>query len=137
MRIDVLWKIIYGCIAGQFIQKVIELVSGKKGSIPWDTQLVGLFAVFSDNTSIAGDQYILIGEVEYDKILYKNASAIYDILANSNMVSNRFSFSRLYSVSQNAYPDAYGYMISNSASGRFVNKMTQLAVLRAFKELTT
>lgn len=135
MRLDIPIKIMYGCIAGRFIQKVFTLLAGKRGSLHGDNQIVGMFAVYTDTTSIAQDQYLLIGNVEYGKIIYRAPTAIFDLLREaSNMRAQRWEFLRIDVRSLNNYPDSYGSITSTGASGRFMDQRTQYAVIRAFKE---
>lgn len=135
MRLDIPIKIMYGCIAGRFIQKVFTLLAGKRGSLHGDNQIVGMFAVYTDTTSIAQDQYLLIGNVEYGKIIYRTPTAIFDLLREaSNMRAQRWEFLRIDVRSLNNYPDSYGSITSTGASGRFMDQRTQYAVIRAFKE---
>lgn len=135
MRLDIPIKIMYGCIAGRFAQKVFTLLAGKRGSLHGDNQIVGMFAVYTDTTSIAQDQYLLIGSVEYGKIIYRTPTAIFDLLREaSNMRAQRWEFLRIDVRSLNNYPDSYGSITSTGASGRFMDQRTQYAVIRAFKE---
>lgn len=135
MRLDIPIKIMYGCIAGRFVQKVFTLLAGKRGSLHGDNQIVGMFAVYTDTTSIAQDQYLLIGNVEYGKIIYRTPTAIFDLLREaSNMRAQRWEFLRIDVRSLNNYPDSYGSITSTGASGRFMDQRTQYAVIRAFKE---
>lgn len=131
MRLDIPIKIMYGCIAGRFVQKVFTLLAGKRGSLHGDSQIVGMFAVYTDTTSIAQDQYLLIGSVEYGKIIYRTPTAIFDLLREA---SNRWEFLRIDVRSLNNYPDSYGSITSTGASSRFMDQRTQYAVIRAFKE---
>lgn len=138
MRLDIPIKIMYGCIAGRFIQKVFTLLAGKRGSLHGDNLIVGMFAVYTDTTSIAQDQYLLIGNVEYGKIIYRTPTSIFDLLREaSNMRAQRWEFLRIDVRSLNNYPDSYGSITSTGASGRFMDQRTQYAVIRAFKEFTT
>ena len=125
----------YGCIAGRFVQKVFTLLAGKRGSLHGDNLIVGMFAVYTDTTSIAQDQYLLIGNVEYEKIIYRTPTAIFDLLREaSNMRAQRWEFLRIDVRTLTNYPEAYGSITSTGASGRFMDQRTQYAVIRAFKE---
>ena len=135
MRLDIPIKITYGCIAGRFIQKVFTLLAGKRGSLHGDNQIVGMFAVYTDTTSIAVDQYLLIGNAEYEKIIYRTPTEIYDLLREaSNRRAQRWEFYQIDVLSLANYPKAYGSITSTGASGRFMDQRTQYAVIRAFKE---
>ena len=135
MRLDIPIKIMYGCIAGRFVQKVFTLLAGKRGSLHGDNLIVGMFAVYTDTTSIAQDQYLLIGNVEYEKIIYRTPTAIFDLLREaSNMRAQRWEFLRIDVRTLTNYPEAYGSITSTGASGRFMDQRTQYAVIRAFKE---
>lgn len=140
MRLDIPIKITYGCIAGRFIQKVFTLLAGKRGSLHGDNQIVGMFAVYTDTTSIAVDQYLLIGNAEYEKIIYRTPTAIYDILREAdnrqNMRGQKWEFDRIVVLSLANYPESYGSITSTGTSGRFMDQRTQYAVIRAFKEFT-
>jgi hypothetical protein len=128
----------YGCIAGRFVQKVFTLLSGKRGSLHGDNQIVGMFAVYADTTSITQDQYLLIGNAEYEKIIYRTPTEIYDLLREaSNMRAQRWEFYQIDVLSLTNYPESYGSITSTSASGRFMDQRTQYAVIRAFKEFAT
>lgn len=135
MRLDIPIKIMYGCIAGRFVQKVFTLLAGKRGSLHGDNQIVGMFAVYTDTTSIAQDQYLLIGNVEYGKIIYRTPTEIYELLREaSNMRAQRWEFYQIDVLSLANYPESYGSITSTRASGRFMDQRTQYAVIRAFKE---
>lgn len=135
MRLDIPIKIMYGCIAGRFVQKVFTLLAGKRGSLHGDNLIVGMFAVYTDTTSIAQDQYLLIGNVEYGKIIYRTPTSIFDLLREaSNMRAQRWEFLRIDVRSLTNYPESYGSITSTGASGRFMDQRTQYAVIRAFKE---
>lgn len=138
MRLDIPIKIMYGCISGRFVQKVFTLLAGKRGFLNGDNQIVGMFAVYTDTTSIAQDQYLLIGNVEYGKIIYRTPTAIYELLREaSNMRAQRWKFLRIDVRSLTNYPEAYGSITSIGASGRFMGQRTQYAVIRAIKEFAT
>ena len=138
MRLDIPIKIMYGCIAGRFVQKVFTLLAGKRGSLHGDNQIVGMFAVYTDTTSIAQDQYLLIGNAEYEKIIYRTPTEIYDLLGEaSSMREQRWEFNHIAVLSLADYPEAYGSITSTGASGRFMDQRTQYAVIRAFKEFAT
>lgn len=135
MRLDIPIKIMYGCIAGRFVQKVFTLLAGKRGSLHGDNQIVGMFAVYTDTTSIAQDQYLLIGNAEYEKIIYRAPTTIFDLLGEaSSMRAQRWEFNHIAVLSLADYPEAYGSITSTGASGRFMDQRTQYAVIRAFKE---
>ena len=135
MRLDIPIKIMYGCIAGRFVQKVFTLFAGKRGSLHGDNQIVGMFAVYTDTTSIAQDQYLLIGNAEYEKIIYRTPTTIFDLLGEaSSMRAQRWEFNHIAVLSLADYPEAYGSITSTGASGRFMDQRTQYAVIRAFKE---
>ena len=135
MRLDIPIKIMYGCIAGRFIQKVFTLLAGKRGSLHGDNQIVGMFAVYTDTTSIAQDQYLLIGNVEYEKIIFRTPTVIYELLWEAaNMRAQRWEFYRIDVLSLANYPKAYGLITSTGNSNRFMDQRTQYAVIRAFKE---
>lgn len=135
MRLDIPIKIMYGCIAGRFVQKVFTLLAGKRGSLHGDNQIVGMFAVYTDTTSIAQDQYLLIGNAEYEKIIYRTPTEIYELLREaSNMRAQRWEFYQIDVLSLANYPESYGSITSTGASGRFMDQRTQYAVIRAFKE---
>lgn len=138
MRLDIPIKITYGCIAGRFIQKVFTLLAGKRGSLHGDNQIVGMFAVYTDTTSIAVDQYLLIGNAEYEKIIYRTPTEIYELLREAaNMRAQRLEFDRIDVLSMANYPESYGSITSTGASSRFMDQRTQYAVIRAFKEFAT
>jgi len=138
MRLDIPIKITYGCIAGRFIQKVFTLLAGKRGSLHGDNQIVGMFAVYTDTTSIAVDQYLLIGNAEYEKIIYRTPTEIYELLREAaNMRAQRWEFDRIDVLSMANYPESYGSITSTGASSRFMDQRTQYAVIRAFKEFAT
>lgn len=141
MRLDIPIKIMYGCIAGRFVQKVFTLLVGKRGSLHGDNQIVGMFAVYSDTTSIAQDQYLLIGNVEYGKIISHTPTEIYELLWNAdkrmNLRSQRWEFDRIDVLSLSNYPESYGSITSTGASSRFMDQRTQYAVIKAFKEFAT
>jgi hypothetical protein len=135
MRLDIPIKIMYGCIAGRFVQKVFTLLAGKRGSLHGDNQIVGMFAVYSDATSIAPDQYLLIGNVEYGKIIHRTPMAIYELLREaSDMRAQRWKFEHIVVLSLANYPESYGSITSTGAAHRFMDQGTQYAVIRAFKE---
>ena len=138
MRLDIPIKIMYGCIAGRFVQKVFTLLAGKRGTLHGDNQIVGMFAVYTDTTCIAKDQYLLIGDAEYEKIIYRTPTAIYDLLREAdnrrNLREQRWEFDRIDVLSLANYPESYGSITSTGASGRFMDQRTQFAVIRAFKE---
>lgn len=132
MRLDMPIKIMYGCIVGRFVQKVFTLLVGKRGSLHGDSQLVGMFAVYVDTTSIAQSQYLLIGDAEEEKMLFRTPTKIYDLLREaSNMRGQRWKFQRITVMSPGNYPDSYGFITSSS---RFMDQKTQFAVIKAFKE---
>ena len=138
MRLDIPIKIMYGCIAGRFVQKVFTLLAGKRGSLHGDNQIVGMFAVYTDMTSIAVDQYLLIGNAEYEKIIYRTPTEIYELLREAaNMRAQRWEFDRIDVLSMANYPESYGSITSTGASSRFMDQRTQYAVIRAFKEFAT
>lgn len=138
MRLNIPIKIMYGCIAGRFIQKVFTLLAGKRGSLHGDNEIVGMFAVYTDTTSIAVDQYLLIGNVEYGKIIYRTPTAIFDLLREAaNMRAQRWEFDHIDVLALANYPESYGSIMSTGASGRFMDQRTQYAVIRAFKEFAT
>lgn len=138
MRLDIPIKIMYGCIAGRFIQKVFTLLAGKRGSLHGDNEIVGMFAVYIDTTSIAPAQYLLIGNVEYGKIIYRTPTAIFDLLREAaNMRAQRWEFDHIDVLALANYPESYGSITSTGASGRFMDQRTQYAVIRAFKEFAT
>jgi hypothetical protein len=125
----------YGCIAGRFVQKVFTLLAGKRGSLHGDNQIVGMFAVYTDTTSIAQDQYLLIGNVEYGKIIYRTPTSIFELLREpSNMQVQRWEFDHIDVLSLENYPESYGSITSTGASSRFMDQRTQYAVIKAFKE---
>ena len=135
MRLEIPIKIMYGCIAGRFVQKVFTLLAGKRGSLHGDNQIVGMFAVYIDPTSSAPAQYLLIGSVEYGKIIYRTPTAIFDLLREAaNMRAQRWEFYRIDVLSLANYPKAYGLITSTGNSSRFMDQRTQYAVIRAFKE---
>ena len=135
MRLDIPINIMYGCIAGRFVQKVFTLLAGKRGSLHGDNQIVGMFAVYTDTTSIAPDQYLLIGNAEYEKIIYRTPTEIYELLREaSNMRAQRWEFYQIDVLSLANYPESYGSITSTGASSRFMDQRTQYAVIRAFKE---
>lgn len=137
MRLDIPIKIMYGCIAGRFVQKVFTLLAGKRGSLHGDNQSVGMFAVYVDTTSIERPDYLLIGDAEEEKMLFRTPTAIYDLLCKaSNMRSQRWKFQRITVRSLDSYPDSYGSITSTGASRRFMDQKTQYAVIKAFKEFT-
>jgi hypothetical protein len=128
----------YGCIAGRFVQKVFTLLAGKRGSLHGDNQIVGMFAVYTDTTSIAQDQYLLIGNAEYEKIIYRTPTSMFELLWEaSNMWAQRWEFLRIDVLSLTNYPDSYGSITSTGASSRFMDQKTQYAVIKAFKEFAT
>ncbi len=138
MRLDIPIKIMYGCIAGRFVQKVFTLLAGKRGTLHGDNQIVGMFAVYTDTTSIAQDQYLLIGNAEYEKIIYRTPTEIYELLREaSNMRAQRWEFYQIDVLSLANYPESYGSITSTGASSRFMDQKTQYAVIRAFKEFAT
>jgi hypothetical protein len=125
----------YGCIAGRFVQKVFTLLAGKRGSLHGDNLIVGMFAVYTDTTSIAQDQYLLIGNVEYGKIIYRTPTSIFELLREpSNMQVQRWEFDHIDVLSLENYPESYGSITSTGASSRFMDQRTQYAVIKAFKE---
>lgn len=135
MRLDMPIKIMYGCIVGRFVQKVFTLLAGKRGSLYGDNQIAGMFAVYTDTTSITQDQYLLIGTTEHDKIVFRTPTKIYDLLREaSNMRGKRWSFFRIAVRPLDNYPDSYGSITSTGASRRFMDQRTQYAVIKAFKE---
>ena len=141
MKIGTLCKIIYGCIAGRFIQKVISLLTSNNASLHGgeglrgDEEIVGLFAIFSNPvSSISPTRYLLIGTTEYGKIIYRDASVIYDILADATVL-NGYLFDRITTISQNEFPLAYT-CLSNKPADQLIYPSTQKALFRAFKELT-
>lgn len=135
MRLEIPIKIMYGCIAGRFVQKVFTLLAGKRGSLHGDNQIVGMFAVYTDTTSIAQDQYLLIGNAEYEKIIYRTPTEIYELLREaSNMRAQRWEFYQIDVLSLANYPESYGSITSTGASHRFMDQKTQFAVIKAFKE---
>ena len=135
MRLDIPIKITYGCIAGRFIQKVFTLLAGKRGSLHGDNQIVGMFAVYTDMTSIAQDQYLLIGNFEYWKIIHRFPTVISELLREpSNMQVQRWEFDHIDVLSLENYPESYGSITSTGASRRFMDQRTQYAVIKAFKE---
>ena len=135
MRLDIPIKIMYGCIAGRFVQKVFTLLAGKRGSLHGDNLIVGVFAVYTDTTSIERPNYLLIGDAEEEKMLFRTPTAIYDLLREaSNMRGQRWKFQRITVRSPDNYPDSYGFITSTGASSRFMDQKTQFAVIKAFKE---
>lgn len=135
MRLDIPIKIMYGCIAGRFVQKVFTLLAGKRGSLHGDNQIVGMFAVYVDTTSIAQDQYLLIGNFEYWKIIHRFPTVISELLREpSNMQVQRWEFDHIDVLSLENYPESYGSITSTGASHRFMDQKTQFAVIKAFKE---
>ena len=135
MRLDIPIKIMYGCIAGRFVQKVFTLLAGKRGSLHGDNQIVGMFAVYTDMTSIAQDQYLLIGNFEYWKIIHRFPTVISELLREpSNMQVQRWEFDHIDVLSLENYPESYGSITSTGASRRFMDQRTQYAVIKAFKE---
>jgi hypothetical protein len=135
MKIGTLCKIIYGCIAGRFIQKVVSLLTSNNASLHGGEEIVGLFAIFNNPvSSISPTKYLLIGTTEYGKIIRRDASIIYDILADATVL-NGYSFDHLSSISQNAFPIAYT-CLSNAPASQLIYPSTQKALFRAFKELT-
>ena len=135
MRLDIPIKIMYGCIAGRFVQKVFTLLAGKRGSLHGDNQIVGMFAVYTDTTSIAQDQYLLIGNFEYWKIIHRFPTVISELLREpSNMQVQRWEFDHIDVLSLENYPESYGSITSTGASRRFMNQRTQYAVIKTFKE---
>ena len=138
MRLDIPIKITYGCIVGRFIQKVFTLLASKRGTLHGNNQIVGMFAVYVDTTSIERPDYLLIGDAEEEKILFRTPTEIYDLLREaSNMRSQRWKFQRITVRSLDNYPDLYGSITSTGASRRFMDQKTQFAVIRAFKEFAT
>ena len=138
MRLDIPIKIMYGCIAGRFVQKVFTLLAGKRGALHGGNQNVGMFAVYTDTTSIAQDQYLLIGNAEYEKIIYRTPTEIYELLREaSNMRVQRWEFYQIDVLSLANYPESYGSITSTGASSRFMDQRTQYAVIKAFKEFAT
>lgn len=132
MRLDIPIKITYGCIVGRFVQKVLTLLAGKRGSLHGDNHIVGMFAVYVDTTSIERPNYLLIGDVEEEKMLFRTPTAIYDLLREaSNMRGQRWKFQRITVRSPDNYPDSYGFITSSS---RFMDQKIQYAVIKAFKE---
>ena len=135
MKIGTLCKIIYGCIAGRFIQKVVSLLTSNNASLHGGEEIVGLFATFNHPvSSVIPAKYLLIGTTEYGKIIRRDASIIYDILADATVL-NGYSFDHLSSISQNAFPIAYT-CLSNAPASQLIYPSTQKALFRAFKELT-
>ena len=135
MRLDIPIKIMYGCIVGRFVQKVFTLLAGKRGSLYGDNQIAGMFAVYTDTTSIAQDQYLLIGSTEYGKIIHRSVSAIFELLWEAdNMRGQRWKFDHIGVLSLANYPESYGSRTSTGASRRFMGQRTQYAVIKAFKE---
>lgn len=135
MRLDIPIKITYGCIAGRFIQKVFTLLASKRGSLYGDNQIAGMFAVYVDTTSIERPHYLLIGDAEEEKILFRTPTKIYDLLREaSNMRGKRWKCQRITVRSLDNYPDSYGSITSTGASRRFMDQRTQYAVIKAFKE---
>ena len=141
MKIGTLCKIIYGCIAGRFIQKVVSLLTSNNASLHGGEglqkyeEIVGLFATFNHPvSSIIPAKYLLIGTTEYGKIIYRNFSIIYDILADATVL-NGYSFDHIVTISQNAFPIAYT-CLSNAPASQLIYPSTQKALFRAFKELT-
>lgn len=137
MRLEMPNKIMYGCIVGRFVQKVFTLLAGKRGSLHGDNQIVGMFAVYTDTTSIERPDYLLIGYAEEEKILFRTPTKIYGLLREaSNMRGQRWKFQRITVMSLDNYPDLYGSITSTGASHRFMDQKTQFAVIKAFKEFT-
>ena len=135
MRLDIPIKIMYGCIAGRFVQKVFTLLAGKRGSLYGDNQIADMFAVYVDTTSIERLDYLLIGGAEEEKILFRTPTKIYDLLREaSNMRGQRWKFQRITVRSLDNYPESYGSITSTGASHRFMDQRTQYAVIKAFKE---
>lgn len=128
----------YGCIAGRFFQKVFTLLAGKRGTLHGDNQIVGVFAVYADTTTITQEQYLLIGEAEYGKIIHRNHTAIYDLLREADYMKNVrtqwWKFVRIDVLSPSNYPESYGSIRSTGVSGKFMDQKTQFAVISAFKE---
>lgn len=137
MRLDIPIKIMYGCIVGRFVQKVFTLLAGKRGSLHGDSQIVGMFAVYVDTTSIERPDYLLIGNFEYWKIIHRFPTVISELLREpSNMQVQRWEFDHIDVLSLENYPDSYGSITSTGASRRFMDQKTQFAVIKAFKEFT-
>ena len=138
MRLGIPIKITYGCIVGRFVQKVFTLLAGKRGSLHGDSHIVGMFAVYTDTSSITQDQYLLIGTTEHDKIVFRTPTAISGLLREAdsrmNMRDHRWSFFRIAVRPLDDYPESYGSIRSTGASGRFMDQKTQYAVIKAFKE---
>lgn len=135
MRLDMPIKITYGCIVGRFIQKVFTLLASKRGTLHGDNQIAGMFAVYTDTTSIAQDQYLLIGNFEYWKIIHRFPTVISELLREpSNMQVQRWEFDHIDVLSLENYPESYGSITSTGASRRFMDQRTQYAVIKAFKE---
>ena len=138
MRLDMPIKIMYGCIVGRFVQKALTLLAGKRGSLHGDSHIVGMFAVYTDTSSITQDQYLLIGTTEYDKIVFRTPTAISGLLREAdsrmNMRDHRWNFFRIAVRPLDDYPDSYGSITSTGASRRFMDQKTQYAVIKAFKE---
>ena len=127
----------YGCIVGRFVQKVFTLLAGKRGSLHGDSQIVGMFAVYVDTTSIERPDYLLIGNFEYWKIIHRFPTVISELLREpSNMQVQRWEFDHIDVLSLENYPDSYGSITSTGASRRFMDQKTQFAVIKAFKEFT-
>ena len=135
MRLDMPIKIMYGCLGGRCAQKVFTLLAGKRGSLYGDNQIVSMFAVYVDRTSIERPHYLLIGDAEEEKILFRTPTKIYDLLREaSNMRGKRWKCQRITVRSLDNYPDSYGSITSTGASRRFMDQRTQYAVIKAFKE---
>ena len=130
---------IYGSVIGNFLYKAFRKLSfhitGKRGSMHVDNQIVGMFAVYTDTTSIAQDQYLLIGNAEYEKIIYRTPTELYELLREaSNMRAQRWEFDRIDVLSLANYPESYGSITSSGTLGRFMDQRTQYAVIKAFKD---
>ncbi len=137
MLVNCINEIIYGCIVGRFIQRVAALLTGKRGSMYGKGLVVGVFAVFTDNVaSIAPDKFLLLGTTEYDNIVFRTPTSLFDILREAKMQSNVYTFDRIDVRQMHQYPDAYGSITSTGASGRFIDRSTQFALIKAFKEFT-
>ena len=136
MRLDMPIKIMYGCIVGRFVQKALTLLAGKRGSLHGDSLIVCVFAVYFDTSSISQkSQYLLIGNAEEEKMLFRTPTAIFDLLREaSNMRAQRWEFHRISVRSLDNYPESYGSITSTGASRRFMDQKTQYAVIKAFKE---
>jgi len=54
-----------------------------------------------------------------------------------NMRAQRWEFDHIDILPLDNYPESYGSIRSTGVSGRFMDRMTQFDVIRAFKEFAT